>query len=57
MKKLLAMLPEVRQTISDWDSYLFEGLEPEELEQFEATLLKITQRAKEYVNSKDVIEG
>ena len=32
-------------------------LEPEELEQFEATLLKITQRAKEYVNSKDVIEG
>lgn len=56
-EKMLALLPAIRQTIGEWDSYLFEGLEPEELEQFEATLLKITQRAQEYVNSKDVIEG
>ena len=33
-----------------------EGLSEEEIAQFEATLLKIARRAKEYVNSKDEIE-
>ena len=56
-EKMLALLPEMRTVIDEWDSYLFESLSPMELAQFEATLLKITQRAKEYVNSKDVIEG
>lgn len=56
-QKMLDLLPLVRQCIEEWDALLFEGLSPEELEQFDATLLKITQRAQEYVNSKDVIEG
>ena len=56
-QKTLDLLPQVRQCIHDWDAYLFEDLSAEELEQFNATLLKITQRAQEYVNSKDVIEG
>ena len=56
-QKMLDLLPHMRQLIDEWDSYLFEGLSPQELEQFEATLLKITQRAQQYVNSKDVIEG
>ena len=56
-EKLQAMLPQVRKAIEEWDAYLFEGLSPEELEQFEATLLRVAQRAREYVNSKDVIDG
>ena len=56
-QKMLDLLPQVRQCIDEWDSLLFDGLSGEELEQFNATLLKITQRAQEYVNSKDVIEG
>ena len=56
-EKMQALLPEVRKSIDEWDNYLFDGLSSEELEQFQATLLKITQRAKEYVNSKDVIDG
>ena len=56
-QKLLDLLPLVRQCIDEWDSLLFDGLSEEELEQFNATLLKITRRAQEYVNSKDVIEG
>ena len=55
-QKMLDLLPEVRRGIQEWDDYLFDGLSPEELEQFDATLFKITQRAREYVNSKDVIE-
>lgn len=56
-QKMLDFLPRVRSCIDDWDTFLFEGLSEAELEQFDATLLKITQRAQEYVNSKDVIEG
>ncbi len=56
-QKMLDLLPRVRQCIDEWHALLFDGLSAEELEQFDATLLKITQRAQEYVNSKDVIEG
>lgn len=54
---MLELLPQVRQCIDEWDTLIFDGLSAEELEQFDATLTKITQRAQEYVNSKDVIEG
>lgn len=54
--KLEELVPTVREINRDWTEYVLEGLSPEELEQFEATLLKIARRAKEYVNSKDVIE-
>ena len=56
-QRMLNLLPQVRQCIEEWDALLFDGLSAEELEQFDATLTKITQRAQEYVNSKDVIEG
>jgi len=56
-QKMLDLLPQVRQCIDEWDSLLFNDLSDEELEQLNATLLKITRRAQEYVNSKDVIEG
>jgi len=54
--KLEELVPTVRESKRDWTECVLEGLSPEELEQFEATLLKIARRAKEYVNSKDVIE-
>ena len=56
-QKMLDLLPQVRQCIDEWHALIFDGLSAEELEQFDATLTKITQRAQEYVKSKDVIEG
>ena len=56
-QKLLELVPDLRQSIQEWDAYLFSDISPEELEQFNDTLLKITQRAQEYVNSKDVVDG
>ena len=56
-QKMLELLPQVQQCIEEWDKLIFDGLTVEELEQFDATLTKITQRAQEYVNSKDVIDG
>lgn len=55
-EKLTDLLPEVRRVNQEWNDYILEGLEPGEAERFEATLLKITRRAQEYVNSKDEIE-
>lgn len=55
--KLEELVPKIREINSQWTDYLLEGLSQEEVEQFEATLLKIARRAKEYVNSKDVIES
>ena len=56
-EKLEQMVPKVREINREWTEYLLEGLSEEEITQFEATLLKIARRAKEYVNSKDVIDG
>lgn len=55
--KLEEMVPIIREINKDWTDYLLEGLSPEEVEQFEATLLKIARRAKEYVNSKDELDA
>ena len=54
--KLEELVPTVREINHEWTDYLLEGLSEEEVEQFSSTLLKIARRAKEYVNSKDVIE-
>lgn len=56
-QKMLDLVPTLRQSIREWDELLFGDISPEELEQFNDTLLKITQRAQEYVNSKDVADG
>lgn len=55
-EKLEQMVPKVGEANREWTEYLLEGLSEEEVAQFGATLLKIARRAKEYVNSKDVIE-
>lgn len=55
-QRMEELLPQVRQINREWSDYLLEGLSPEEVEQLEATLYKITLRAKEYVNSKDELE-
>lgn len=54
--KLEELVPTIREINREWTDYVMEGLSEEEIAQFEATLLKIARRAKEYVNSKDEIE-
>ena len=54
--KLEELVPTIREINQEWTNYVMEGLSEEEIAQFEATLLKIARRAKEYVNSKDEIE-
>lgn len=56
-QKMLALVPILRESIREWDELLFGDISSEELERFNDTLLKITQRAQDYVNSKDVVDG
>ena len=56
-EKLEDLVPTIREINREWTDYLLDGLPEEEVEQFMATLLKVARRAKEYVNSKDVIEA
>lgn len=51
------LLPTVRQINRDWSDYILEDFSEEEIAQLEEALLKIARRAKEYVNSKDELEG
>lgn len=47
-EKALAILPTVRAVIREWNEFLTEGMDEEELERFAATLSRIAERAREY---------
>ena len=54
-ERALAILPSVRAVIREWNEYLTEGLDEGELEQFAATLARITERARKYYEEKEKI--
>ena len=52
-QKMLDILPEVRKIVEDWNSYLTDGIDEEELLCFEKILDRITMRAQSYVYEKE----
>lgn len=44
-EKTLALLPEIRQTLSDWSRYITQDLSPQEREQLASILVKMKGRA------------
>lgn len=55
-EKALDILPTVRSVIREWNEYLTEGMDEEELERFAQTLSRIAQRAKEYSEREGTAE-
>ena len=51
-EKAYDVLPRVREVVRSWNSYLTEDFTPEEMEQFNAMLSRITHRATEAVNKE-----
>lgn len=47
-----SILPRVQQVVREWNSYLTEGFGPEEMEQFNGMLERITQRATAAFNKE-----
>ena len=52
-QKCLDILPEVRRIVAEWNAYLTEDIDPEELECFKKVLDRIADRAKKYVYEKE----
>ncbi len=50
--KAYEVLPRVREVVRSWNSYLTEDFTPEEMEQFNVMLARITHRATEAVNKE-----
>lgn len=52
-QKAFDILPTVRSVIKEWNEYLTEGMDEEELEHFALTLSRIAERAKEYYEREE----
>lgn len=52
-QKMLDILPEVKAIVTEWNSYLTEGIDPDELECFKKVLDRIAERAQKYVYEKE----
>ena len=52
-QKMLDILPEVKQIVTDWNNYLTEDIDPEELDCFNRVLDQIAERAKKYIYEKE----
>lgn len=55
-QKMLDILPEVRGIVTQWNSYLTEGIGTDELECFKRVLDRIAERAQKYVYEKEDAE-
>ena len=51
-QKAYDILPRVREVVHEWNEYLKEEFTPEEMEQFNIMLSRMTQKATEAVNKK-----
>lgn len=47
-EKLEELYPKVREVLREWNEYIIQDLEPEEVELLTGLLLKVAQRAAEY---------
>ena len=52
-QKMLDILPEVKAIVTQWNAYLTEGIDPDELDCFKKVLDHIADRAKKYVYEKE----
>ena len=55
-QKMLDILPEVKKIVTQWNVYLTEGIDPDELDCFRKVLDQISERAQKYVYEKEDTE-
>lgn len=52
-QKMLDILPEVRRIAADWNEYLVEGIEENDIALFRSVLEKLAARAHMYISEKE----
>jgi DNA-binding MarR family transcriptional regulator len=55
-QKMLDILPEVKRIVTEWNTYLTEGIDPDELLCFKKVLDRIADRAQKYIYEKEDTE-
>lgn len=50
--KMLDALPKVKAALRDWNKYLTDDIDKEEIEIFQSVLERITQKAKDYMDNR-----
>lgn len=51
-EKMLDALPKVKAALRDWNKYLTDDIDQEEIEIFQSVLERITQKAKDYMDNR-----
>ena len=52
-EKMLKMLPIVRAVLKEWNQYLTDGIDDEEIRVFQSVLEHITKKAKDYIENRE----
>ena len=52
-EEMLKMLPKIKSVLRDWNKYLTDDIDDEEIEIFQSVLERVTQKAKEYMKNRE----
>lgn len=55
-EKMLDIFPSVKKITMDWNDYLSEALTPDEFEQFQSILERLTEKAADYMKGREDVK-
>ncbi len=53
--KMLDTFPEIKEVLREWNSYLTDDIDENEIKIFQSVLQRITERAKDYISNREEI--
>ena len=54
-EKMIDAFPKIREVLKDWNRYLTDDINEEEIEIFQSVLERITNRAKDYIKGREEV--
>lgn len=54
-EKMIDAFPKIREVLKDWNRYLTDDINEEEIEIFQSVLERITNKAKDYINGREEV--
>lgn len=54
-EKMIEAFPKIKAVLKDWNKYLTDDINEEEIQIFQSVLERITNRAKDYINGREEV--
>lgn len=54
-EKMIEAFPKIKSVLKDWNKYLTDDINEEEIQIFQSVLERITNRAKDYINGREEV--